>query len=145
VSQLLLSTVFPPVPGPTSPLPAGEYSRRCFTVSIGLPSVDGAGVLRPSPKNAMRSFLMTHIGFLGKTCSRLLGCSFLIGVSVMKSLFLATLPSSIVRLLILQFLVSVHFFPGDIVRFRYDFVAVAVVVGRTFWNIASLPSNSCEV
>ena len=50
VRQLLLSTVFPPALVPLSPLPAGEYSRRCFTVSIGLPSVDGAGVLRPSPK-----------------------------------------------------------------------------------------------
>ena len=87
---------------------------------------------------------MTDLGFLGKSCARLLGCSFLVGVFMMKSLFLAPLPSSIVELLLLRFLVSVHFVPGGIVRFRYDFAAVAVVVGWPFWNIASLPSNPCE-
>ena len=87
---------------------------------------------------------MANLGFLGRSCTRSLGCSFLVGVSVMKLLFLALLPSSIVELSLLRFLISVHFVPGEIVRFRYDFVAVAVVVGRPFWNIASLPLNPCE-
>ena len=43
---------------------------------------------------------MADLGFFGSTCTRLLGCSFLVGVSVMESLFLAPLPSSIVELLI---------------------------------------------
>ena len=89
---------------------------------------------------------MADLGFLGKSCARSLGCSFLVGVSMMKSLFLAPLPLSIVELLLLRFLVSIGilFVPGEKVLFRYDFVAVAVVVGRPFRNIASLPSNPCE-
>ncbi len=87
---------------------------------------------------------MADLGFVGKTCTRSHGGSFLVGVSVMKTLFLAPLPSSIVELLLLHFLVSVHFDPGEIFRFRYDFIAVAVEVGRPFWDIASLPSNPCE-
>jgi len=62
--------------------------------------VDGAGVLLLSPKNAKRSFFMADLGFFGRTCTHLLGCSFQVGVSVMDSLFLAPLPSSIVELLL---------------------------------------------
>ncbi len=103
VRQLLLSTVFPPAPVPLSPLPVGETvcnSRRWITMSIGLPSVVGAGDLFPSPKYVMRSFFRTGLGFFGKTCSRLLGSAFLIGVDVMSSLFRAPFPSSVIEILI---------------------------------------------
>jgi len=64
----------------------------------------------------------------------------------MKLLFLAPLPSSIVELLIYSDYSSVlvSTLSQEKKFFRYDLVAVTVVIGRPFRNIASLPSNPCE-
>ena len=74
-----------------------------LTVLIGLPAVVGPGDLLPSPKNAVRSFFMADLSFLGNSCSRLLCCfplvvcASLMGVAVISPLLRAPFPSSIIQ------------------------------------------------
>ena len=118
VRQPLLSSFFPPAPAPLSPIPVGvpNCNLRCWiTISIGLPAVVGPGDLLPLPKNAVRSFFMADLDFLGNSCSRLLCCfplvvrAFLIGVAVMSLLLQAPFLSSNIEICVVR--------GGDICRF----------------------------
>ncbi len=103
---------------PMTPLPVGVplcNLRRWITISIGLSAVVGPGDLLPLPKNAVRSFFMADLGFLGNSCSHslcclpLVGSIFLIGVAVILSLLRAPFPSSIIEIFVVR--------GGDICRF----------------------------
>ncbi len=96
---------------------------------------------------------ISDLGFLGRTCSRLLcwfplvGSAFLIGVAVILSLLQAPFLSSMIEIFgLLRFLVSINFLAVRVGKFlvSQNLVAFTVELWWAFRYIVSLPSKTCK-